>query len=274
MLHQDPLVFGPFTVLDNFLLASPGGVRLDRKRGAEQLAAAAERYGFTFDPDAEARTLSVGERQQLEIARLLWLGARLLIFDEPTTGISASQRDKLFDILRRLAGDGLMVIFVSHKLEEIEQLCDRVTIMRRGTVVGREDMPVPARTPRRADVRRASSSSPTGPAITDRQAAAASRRTSPSPTASTPATSSLDVAEGEVLGLAGLEGSGQRTFLRGCAGLDRRPTGAAMTRRRRRPHRARRYGAFLDAGVHLLPAGRLEEGLVPGPHDQPSTSSW
>ena len=144
MLHQDPLVFGPFTVLDNFLLASPGGTRLDRTHGRAELAAAAQRYGFTFDPDAVARTLSVGERQQLEIARLLWLGARLLIFDEPTTGISASQRDKLFDILRRLAADGLMVIFVSHKLEEIEQLCDRVTIMRAGKVVGREDLPVPA----------------------------------------------------------------------------------------------------------------------------------
>ncbi|HSF84747.1 MAG TPA: ATP-binding cassette domain-containing protein, partial [Acidimicrobiia bacterium] len=84
MLHQDPLVFLPFSVLDNFLLGSPGRLRLDRKRGAEQLREAGERYGFSFDPNALAQTLTVGERQQLEITRLLWLGARVLILDEPT----------------------------------------------------------------------------------------------------------------------------------------------------------------------------------------------
>ena len=260
MLHQDPLVFGPFTVLDNFLLASPGGVGLDRARGRQQLADAAERYGFTFDPDAVARTLTVGERQQLEIARLLWLGARLLIFDEPTTGISADQRDKLFDILRRLAGDGLMVIFVSHKLEEIELLCDRVTIMRAGQVVGREVMPVP---PERlvemmfGEILVIPDRPPAtlGRTVLEvRDAGFADRIEVTDVT--------IDLAEAEVLGLAGLEGSGQRTFLRGCAGLiaaDRGSIsvdGVDLT--------TRRYNAFRSAGIHLLPAGRLEEGLVPG----------
>ena len=260
MLHQDPLVFGPFTVLDNFLLASPGAARLDRQAGRAQLAAAAQRYGFTFDPDAVARTLSVGERQQLEIARLLWLGARLLIFDEPTTGISASQRDKLFDILRRLAADGLMVIFVSHKLEEIEQLCDRVTIMRAGNVVGREDLPVPAE--RLVEL------------MFGKVVVIADR---PPATLGDPVLQldnvlfsdridvgelSIGVAESEVLGLAGMEGSGQRTFLRGCAGLITADHGTItvdgvdVSRQR--------YDAYQAAGVHLLPAGRLEEGLVPG----------
>jgi general nucleoside transport system ATP-binding protein len=260
MLHQDPLVFGPFTVLDNFLLASPGAARLDRTAGRAQLAAAAQRYGFTFDPDAVARTLSVGERQQLEIARLLWLGARLLIFDEPTTGISASQRDKLFDILRRLAADGLMVIFVSHKLEEIEQLCDRVTIMRAGIVVGREDLPVPAerlvelmfgRVVVIADRPPATLGGP----LLQLDDVRFSDRIDVSEL-------SIDLAEAEVLGLAGLEGSGQRTFLRGCAGLIAADHGTItvdgvdVTRQR--------YDAFRNAGAHLLPAGRLEEGLVPG----------
>jgi len=78
----------------------------------------------------------VGERQQLEITRLLWLGARVLIFDEPTTGISASQRIQLFATLRALAAEGLIVIFVSHKLEEVEELCNSVTVLRQGQVVG------------------------------------------------------------------------------------------------------------------------------------------
>ena len=260
MLHQDPLVFGPFTVLDNFLLASPGGARLDRARGREQLEDAAQRYGFTFDPDAVARTLTVGERQQLEIARLLWLGARLLIFDEPTTGISADQRDKLFDILRRLAADGLMVIFVSHKLEEIEQLCERVTIMRGGRVAGREDMPVP---PERlvelmfGEILVIPDRPPAtlGPTVLNVRDAGFSDRVEVTDV-------SIDVAEAEVLGLAGLEGSGQRTFLRGCAGLIAADRGSILVDGTDVTKRS--YRAFRDAGVHLLPAGRLEEGLVPG----------
>jgi ABC-type uncharacterized transport system ATPase subunit len=260
MLHQDPLVFGPFTVLDNFLLASPGAARLDRNRGRAQLDEAAQRYGFTFDPDAVARTLSVGERQQLEIARLLWLGARLLIFDEPTTGISASQRDKLFDILRRLAADGLIVIFVSHKLEEIEQLCDRVTVMRTGKVVGREDMPVPA--DRLVELMFGSTVT-----VADRPPMQLGRqllqlRSVDFSDRIDMGDITIDLAEAEVLGLAGLEGSGQRTFLRGCAGMIRADRGSIILDGV--DLSKRRYDAFRAAGVHLLPAGRLEEGLVPG----------
>ena len=103
-----------------------------------------ERFGFDLDPGSLVRTLTVGERQQLEIVRLLWLGARVLVLDEPTTGISAPQRVKLFETLRALAAEGMSVIFVSHKLEEVEELCERVTVMRSGRVVGHLEMPSPA----------------------------------------------------------------------------------------------------------------------------------
>ena len=144
MLHQDPLVFLPFTVVDNFLLGSPGNARLDRSTAAAELKEVSERFGFSFKPDALARTLTVGERQQLEIVRLLWLGARVLILDEPTTGISEIQREELFETLRRLAAEGMIVIFVSHKLEEVADLCQRVTVMRQGEVVGEAELPAPA----------------------------------------------------------------------------------------------------------------------------------
>ncbi len=119
MLHQDPLVFLPFSVLDNFLLASPGPRVLDRRSTRREIRELRDRFGFAFDLDAPARTLTVGQRQQVEITRLLWLGARVLILDEPTTGISADQRELLFATLRDLASDGMIVIFVSHKLEEV-----------------------------------------------------------------------------------------------------------------------------------------------------------
>jgi len=261
MLHQDPLVFLPFTVLDNFLLGSPGGVGVDRRAGERALRETAERFGFTFDPDAPARSLTVGERQQLEIARLLWLGARVLILDEPTTGISASQRTTLFAVLHALAAEGMIVIFVSHKLEEVEELCERVTVMRRGRVVGEAEMPCPADRLVEMMFGRVLTESELGqpshgePVLELDRASLAERALTTSET-------SLTVREGEVVGLAGLEGSGQRMLLRAAAGLLEPVSG--RIRVGGRDLTGRGYRTFLDAGVHFLPAGRLEEGLVTG----------
>jgi len=260
MLHQDPLVFRPFSVIDNFLLGGPGGLLVDRKAGRAALAETAARYGFEFDPDADARSLTVGERQQLEITRLLWRGARVLILDEPTTGISEPQRVKLFAVLRQLAAERLIVIFVSHKLEEVEALCHRVTVMSRGKVVGRRDLPTP-----RAELVNLMFGDITlggdrpdvalgGPALSLHGVSARSRGAA--------TYEDLTVRRGEVLGLAGLEGSGQRTFLRLCAGLD--PVGSGTIAIGDQQLAGKPYRRFLDAGVHYIPAGRLEEGLIAG----------
>jgi len=261
MLHQDPLVFLPFTVLDNFALGSPGPVRLDRSTARGELERVSSELGFSFDPAMLARDLTVGERQQLEITRLIWLGAKVLIFDEPTTGISATQRIQLFATLEGLAEYGLIVLFVSHKLEEVEELCDSVTVIRRGKVVFEAAMPVAPEVlveEMFGKVFIAEGREPAGlgdPVL---------RLESVSVEDGTTYLDALDLetAAGEVVGLAGLEGSGQRTLLRACAGL-LTPTsgrvsvdGADVTRTSYRGH--------LAAGVHYLPAGRLEEGLVEG----------
>src|SRR5271169_3979715 len=86
MLHQDPLDFPPMTLLDNFLLGRGGGLFPDRKAAAQNIHDLAGQFGFSLDPESYVDSLTVGERQQLEILRLLWLGARVLILDEPTTG--------------------------------------------------------------------------------------------------------------------------------------------------------------------------------------------
>jgi simple sugar transport system ATP-binding protein len=260
MLHQDPLVLLPFSVLDNFLMGLGGSLRLNRRAGRKALAEASERYGFHFDPDAEARSLTVGERQQLEIVRLLWRGARTLILDEPTTGISESQRQRLFEVLRSLAGEGMIVIFVSHKLEEIEDLCHSVTVMRSGQVVGGATLP----TPRQeliemifgvaADVGGRVPTLAAGPSLSVSDLSL--------PGFGAAEVVNLEVAEGEVLGLAGLEGSGQRAFLDVCAGLTSPTNGRLELGGKVLP--AGRLRKFQRAGVHFLPAGRLEEGLVEG----------
>ena len=261
MLHQDPLVFLPMTVLDNFALGNPGPVHLDRKEARKELERVSSELGFSFDPSRLAGSLTIGERQQLSITRLIFLGAKVLIFDEPTTGISATQRLQLFDTLRNLAEHGLIVLFVSHKLEEVEDLCDSVTVIRQGKIVFEAEMPVPAETlvekmfgkvfvvQDREDI-------PTGPpmlwlADIDLEEG-------------TTHIEGLDfqVAAGEVVGLAGLEGSGQRVLLRACAGLLQPSSG--MLELDGMDLTKASYRAHLAAGVHYLPAGRLEEGLIEG----------
>jgi simple sugar transport system ATP-binding protein len=259
MLHQDPLVFLPFSVLDNFLLGS--GMRFDRESGSRSLREFSERFGFTFDPDAPARTLTVGERQQLEIVRLLWLGAKVLILDEPTTGISAIQREQLFATLKTLASEGMIVIFVSHKLEEVEELCDRVTVMRLGKVVGEAELPCPTEQLVEMMFGKVVVPAAAEPMETGEPVVRLERVTLQSRLLTT-ADLSLDVAAGEVVGLAGLEGSGQRLLLQGCTGLLAPESGTIAIDGK--DMTGRPYRDFRDAKVHYLPAGRLEEGLVLG----------
>ncbi|MCJ7726534.1 MAG: ATP-binding cassette domain-containing protein, partial [Acidimicrobiia bacterium] len=250
MLHQDPLVFLPFSVIDNFMLGAPGGATLDRTEAEQALADLSERFGFSFDPDAPVRTLTVGERQQLEIIRLLWLGARVLILDEPTTGISATQRDQLFATLKTLAAEGMMVIFVSHKLEEVAQLCDRVTVMRLGKLVGVADLPCSTETLVEMMF---------GKVIVPSDRAAASigdevlsiENVTLSDRLLTTSDLSLSVSAGEVVGLAGLGGSGQRLFLRALAGLHKVDSGVIEVGGIRMTGLG--YRGHLDAGISFLP---------------------
>jgi simple sugar transport system ATP-binding protein len=137
MLHQEPLVCLPFTAAENFRLGSRRSVAAS---GAE-LVETGSRFGFKLDPTAVTRSLSIGERQQLEIVRLLAAGIKVLILDEPTSGITVNQRRELFAALHRLAAEGLTVLFVSHKLEEVNELCTSVTVLRRGRVVGTSALP-------------------------------------------------------------------------------------------------------------------------------------
>jgi simple sugar transport system ATP-binding protein len=203
----------------------------------------------------------VGERQQLEVVRLLWLGARVLVLDEPTTGISAPQRLKLFETLRRLAADGMSVIFVSHKLAEVEELCERVTVMRSGRVIGHLEMPSP--TEQLVEMMfggpieiRGRSSIDLGAALLSIQNLTVHERLLSIEDLN------LEVKAGEVIGLAGLEGSGQRTLLRTCSGLQQVATGSIVLDDREVTNEP--YAERLEGGLQYLPAGRLEEGLITG----------
>jgi len=262
MLHQDPLDFPQMRVLDNFLLAFDRRIVPNRRWGRKTLRELGARFQFDLDPEAEVTSLTIGERQQLEILRLLALGAQVVILDEPTTGISAPQKAQLFETLRRLAKEeGRSVVFVSHKLEEVEELCDRVTVLRQGRVTGEAEMPCSV--DRLVEMMFGRSLPPVrrAPVQPGATVLRVENATIPSYRLTVEGVN-LEVRAGEVVGLAGLEGSGQRLFLRACAGLERVASGHIVVGGQ--DLTGAPYRRFLKAGVAYAPAGRLEEGLIGG----------
>lgn len=261
MLHQDPLDFPPLRVIDNFILGQAGKIFPDRKAARRDFKQLAAQFEFNLSPDSYTDTLTVGERQQLEILRLIWLGARVLILDEPTTGISAAQKEKLFATIKTLASQGKTIIFVSHKLEDVESLCHRVAVLQQGKLVGTMNPPFNAE--KLVEMmfgklitfggRIQFESGPS--AIRLDNLCMEDYRIKIEKV-------SLDVRQREVIGLAGMEGSGQNLFLQACCGLTR-PTGGDLFIKDINLT-TRTHHDFKKHGTAYLPAARLEKGLVPG----------
>jgi ABC-type uncharacterized transport system ATPase subunit len=261
MLHQDPLDFPPMQVLDNFLMGGKGRIFPERNRAKNEFRNLCKEFDFDLDPDNYVDALTVGERQQLEIIRLLWLGADVLILDEPTTGISTPQKKKLFATLRKLASEDKTIIFVSHKLEDVGELCDRVAVLRAGELVG--EMEPPFNNDKLISLM-------FGKLVIKGQ----QQHVTPGDTVLEMHDIRLEdyrlkmeginvvVRRGEVLGLAGMEGSGQTLFLRACAGLIHPVGGELLINGNKMVGKA--YRSFLQMGVTYLPASRMEEGLIPG----------
>src|SRR5581483_9029445 len=144
MVHQHFMLVGPMTVFENVVLGSePFGAspaRLagvwDREKARAETERLSKEYGISVHVDALVRDLSVGEQQRVEILKVLYRGARILILDEPTAVLTPQEADALFATLRRLRDSGATILFISHKLKEVLKLCDAVTVIRRGKTVG------------------------------------------------------------------------------------------------------------------------------------------
>jgi ABC-type uncharacterized transport system ATPase subunit len=261
MLYQDPLDFPLLSVLDNFMLGQTHSLRTEKKKFSKSFKALAEALNFSLSPHAALKTLTIGERQQLEILRLMALGIQVLILDEPTTGISSTQKEVLFEALRRLAAGGKSIILVSHKLEDVEALCGRVTVLRHGRVAGEMKQPFDSR--RLLEMMFGSP-----PVFPPRCAEAAGRdvlvlqNVSGSGGRAGLKDCQAVIRECEVVGLAGLEGSGQELFLRIAGGL--KQPGRGSIKLLDCDMRGKDHHAFKHKGVFFLPASRLEEGLISG----------
>jgi ABC-type uncharacterized transport system ATPase subunit len=261
MLHQDPMDFPPMKVLESFILGRAGGIFPRRRAAARELRELAGRFGFALDPEEYVDALTVGERQQLEILRLLWLGARVLILDEPTTGISQPQREKLFVTLQILAAQGMTIIFVSHKLEEVERLAAAVAVLRQGRLVGTAEPPYRTRDLVRMMFGRDVAAAPRAPA-TPGAAVLTLDRVCLEGVRVQIRNVTFEARAGETIGLAGMEGSGQSILLSACAGLARPVAGRIGLAER--DVTGLSHQQFKRHGVFYLPAARLEQGLVPG----------
>jgi simple sugar transport system ATP-binding protein len=263
MLYQDPLDFPPFSVLENFMMEASHGLTIKKDAHRQRLLSLSHHFGFYLNPDTIVRALTVGERQQLELVRLLARGADVLILDEPTTGISAHQRITLFKALRKLAEQDKTILLVSHKLEDVEALCDRVTVLRKGKVVG--DSNKPFESLKLLDwMFGGMVPSPPCTQITDGSSRIVLKMEGVSAIGGRAGLGPTDfrLRRGEIAALTGLEGSGQELFLRVAGGVRKPLNGKIWVNEKEMT--GKHHHAFKAEGVTFLPAARLEEGLMPG----------
>jgi ABC-type uncharacterized transport system ATPase subunit len=257
MLYQEPLDFPQLSVLENFMA---GGSGFSPTRERKKLSRLCQDFGFDLAPETAVEKLTVGQRQQLELLRLIRSDIKVLILDEPTTGISERQQDLLFTALETLKKMGATLLLVSHKLDEIDLLCDAVTVLRHGQVAASQLRPFN----RGALLEAMFDSLPQPQQAVHRPPAESNILECTKVTSSAGRTGlkelSLSVKSGEIIGLAGVDGSGQSLFLKLAYGLLQPSSGTIH-----------RFGKPLQlsygnssTNTVFLPADRLSEGLFGG----------
>jgi simple sugar transport system ATP-binding protein len=261
MLYQDPMDFPQLTVLENFMLGQTKGFLNSEKKFLKILKKYTDELDFDLSPKAILKTLTVGERQQLEIIRLLSLGAKVIILDEPTTGISVEQKKKLFAALKRLATEGKSVLLVSHKIEDVEALCDRITVLKQGKISGEMEKPF--------DLEKAlqmmfetESKPPVRNKIVPGETHLSMENVSVTGGRTGLHNCSVTIKQKEIIGLAGLEGSGQGVFLRAATGLLKPYEGKINLKGKDMTGKS--TPSYQKKNTVFLPTNRLEEGLIPG----------
>jgi ribose transport system ATP-binding protein len=261
VVFQHPELVDELTIADNVTLGverSRLGV-IRRKDSRERTAVALRRLGVTLSPGRAAAGLRTGERQLVEIARAIVSEVRILVLDEPTASLGRREVERLFAVVRELREQGVAIVYISHRLEEIEAIADRITVLRDGAVVAT----VPARTTSRAELVRMMVGREMGHVfrkeshVRERVALEARALTSESGLESV----SFALHEGEVLGVYGLLGSGRTELARALAGADRVIGGEILLGGRR--ERIRSTSRAVRRGIGLVPEDRVSQGLFP-----------
>lgn len=271
MIHQHFKLIDVFTATENIILGIDDGEKFNLKNAAERVAEITERYGFEIDPYKKIYNMAVSEKQTVEILKVLYRGADILILDEPTAVLTPQETQKLFAVLRRMRDDGKTIIIITHKMHEVLSLSDRVAVVRKGehiaTVntketdeakltemmvgkkvslnIGRDE---PQNATERMAVRGVTAVNAEGLPVLDNI--------------------SFTVRSGEILGIAGIAGSGQRELLEAIAGLQPMTAGEVLYHDPigketvnlcdKTPFEIREFGVRLS----FVPEDRLGMGLV------------
>ncbi|HEW9479254.1 TPA: ABC transporter ATP-binding protein [Streptococcus pneumoniae] len=231
MVHQHFMLVEAFTVAENIILGSEltkNGV-LDIAGASKEIKALSERYGLAVDPSAKVADISVGAQQRVEILKTLYRGADLLIFDEPTAVLTPSEIDELMAIMKNLVKEGKSIILITHKLDEIRAVSDRVTVIRRGKSI--ETVEIAGAT--NADlaemmVGRSVSFKTEKQASKPKEVVLSIKDLVVNENRGVPAVKnlSLDVRAGEIVGIAGIDGNGQSELIQAITGLRKVESGS------------------------------------------------
>ena len=261
VIYQEPALFPDLSVAENMFIGRQplaSARRIDRRAMRTEAAAIFARLGVALDPARIARGLSIADQQVVEIGKAISLEARVIVMDEPTAALSAAEVDRLFDVVRTLRAAGTAVLFISHRLEEVFALCQRVTVMRDGRqVLSRELAGLVAGDLVRAMVGRELAERPPGEQVAPGEPLLTVDRLTREGVFTD---ISFTVRAGEIVALAGLVGSGRSEVARAIFGIDRYDAGA-VTLRGQRLRRGSPTGA-MAAGVGFVPEDRRQQGLV------------
>jgi general nucleoside transport system ATP-binding protein len=266
MVYQHFMLVETMTVAENLLIGMPQhGIALQTTAAAAAVRELSVRFNLDVDPDAYIWQLSVGEQQRVEIIRLLFRGAKILVLDEPTAVLTPSEAAALIRTVRAMAADGYCIIFISHKLDEVLQVADRITVLRRGLTVGTVDAgAVDRRRLAQMMVGREMATAPvdrpapgTEHALTVRNLCVVSDRGLHAVN-----DLSLEVHRGEILGIAGVAGNGQSELAEAITGL--RPIVSGSISVLDHDATGNSAAAMAAAGVAHIPEDRLATGLAGG----------
>jgi general nucleoside transport system ATP-binding protein len=266
MVHQHFMLIPVMTVAENIVLGTEpnaAGVFLDHRAADARVRNLAHAFNFAIDPDARVQDISVGQQQRVEILKALYRRADILILDEPTAVLTPAEANDLFGILRSLTREGMSVIFISHKLHEVLEIADRISVLRRGKLVdtipregateqtlarlmvGREVVLEIDKEPAKAGETLLEVE---GLTVEDDRGLQAVRGVS------------FNVRAGEIVGIAGVDGNGQTELLEALTGL-RRTNGGRATLRGTEITKSKPRDR-IEAGLGHIPEDRLRHGIV------------
>lgn len=264
MVHQHFMLIPVLTVAENIVLgAEPGGISYDRKKANELIRNISKKYRLEIDPEAKVKDLTVGLQQRVEILKAFYRNAKLLILDEPTAMLTPQETEELFAIMRNLAKQGISIIFISHKLDEVMEISDKVTVMRRGKTVGtlntkdtNEQELANLMVGREVVLRVEKSEYKPGNVVlsikdinvADQQNILKVKGVS------------FDIHEGEIFGLAGIDGNGQFELIEALMGLRPKKAGTVIFEGKDVTNLPTRE--LYKQGISYIPQDRQADGLV------------